>query len=107
MNIASVNLLSSATATGSGEVFLPNGDGKRTFQATGTTSAGVGAVDVNIEVSNDLVKYIVMGTISLTLGTTATTDGFVSDAPWKYVKANVTAISGTNATVTVTMGNSL
>lgn len=41
MNIASVNLLFSATATGSGEAFLPNGDGKRTFQATGTTSAGV------------------------------------------------------------------
>lgn len=107
MKVATVEILSSATATGAGSTFEPNGQGKRTFQATGLTSAGVGATAVDIEVSNDGVKYIVMGTISLTLGTTATTDGFASDATWRYVRANITSISGTGASVTVTIGNSL
>jgi hypothetical protein len=41
-----------------------------------------------------------MGTITLS-GTTSATDGFVSDEPWAYHRANVTAISGTSATVNV------
>lgn len=73
----------------------------RTFQAT---VSGTGAVTstVLIQVSNDGTNYITAGTITLS-GTTSATDGFVLDAPWAYVRANVTAISGTSAAVTVTM----
>jgi hypothetical protein len=76
-----------------------------TFQAT---VVGTGAVTatVDIEVSNDGVNVIdtVAGTITLS-GTTSHSDGFTTQhSPWKYVRANVTAISGTGATVTVTMG---
>lgn len=77
---------------------------KSSFQAT---VVGTGAVTatVVIDVSNDGVYWCstVMGTISLS-GTTSSSDGFVSDAPWKYVRARVTAISGTGATVQVYMG---
>ena len=77
-----------------------------TFQAYGTTTAGSGSVTVLIQGSNttDTNSFITLGTITLTLGTTLTSDGFVSNAPWKYVRANVSAISGTGANVTVLMG---
>ena len=75
-----------------------------TFQAT---VVGTGAVTANvtIEVSNDGINWCstVLGTIILS-GTTTSSDGFTTDAPWKYVRANVIAISGTGAAVTVLMG---
>ena len=85
---------------------------KRTFQALGTTSAGVGAATIVIQASNVAVPstdaasadWLTLGTITLTLGTTQVTDGFASDAPWLHVRSRVTAISGTDATVTVLMG---
>jgi hypothetical protein len=98
-----VTLLSAATATGASEAHSPRG-AKRTFQAKGTTSAGAGAATIKIQVSNDNSNWLDLGVISLTLGTSATSDGFASDAPWFYVRANVTAISGTDASVTVVMG---
>jgi len=77
---------------------------KSTFQATVQGTGAVSATVV-IDVSNDGVNWVstVMGTITLS-GTTSSSDGFTSDAPWKYVRARVTAISGTGATVQVYMG---
>ena len=77
-----------------------------TFQAVGSTTAGAGAVTVQIQGSNvdDVNTYVTLGTISLTLGTTKVADGFATAAPWKFVRANVTAISGTGASVNVFMG---
>lgn len=76
---------------------------KSTIQAT---VAGTGAVTatVVIEVTNDnTTSGITLGTITLS-GTTTATDGFTSDAPWKYIRSKVTAISGTGANVNVLMG---
>ena len=82
---------------------------KRTFQASGFTTAGAGASTIIIEVSNldppGANDWVVAGTITLTLGTTPTSDGFVTDAPWTFVRARVSAISGTNAAVSVVMGS--
>jgi hypothetical protein len=97
-------ILSAATATGAGEVFQPWGP-QRSYHALGTTSSGSGAASINIQVSNDCTNYITVGTIALTLGTTATSDGFVTDANWKCVRANVASISGTGAAVDVWIGN--
>lgn len=74
----------------------------RTFQST---VSGTGAVTatVVIQVSNDGTNYLTLGTITLS-GTTSASDGFASDASWGYVRANVTAISGTSAIVNTTMG---
>lgn len=44
-----------------------------------------------------------LGTITLS-GSTNVTDGFSTASAWRYVRANVTAISGTGATVSVVMG---
>lgn len=75
-----------------------------TFQANGITTAGTGSATIDIEVSNNESDWIIMGTITLTLGTTSTSDGFASSSAWAFVRSNVTAISGTGATVTVTIG---
>lgn len=94
---------SGVTSTGAGN-FVYKDAPKATFQAI---VSGTGAVTatVTIEYSNDGVNACstVGGTITLS-GTTSSTDGFTSDAPWKYVRANVTAVSGTGATVQVYMG---
>lgn len=101
--ISSVKLLTDAVAPGAGDAHAPWA-ARRTFQAVGSTSSGAGAADVRIEVSNDGVNYIEAGAITLTLSTSASSDGFASDAAWRYVRARVDSISGTGAAVTVWMG---
>ena len=105
-NVDKVTILKDAIATGASTHYLPFGV-KRTFQAEGETSTGAGSATIDIEVSNDCSNYITAGTITLTLGTTTVDDGFATDAAWKCVRANVTAISGTDATVSVHMGQQL
>lgn len=95
-------LLNGKTSTGAGTAYAMGG--KRTFQASGATTAGAGAATIKIQVSNDNANWLDLATISLTLSTTTATDGLAADAPWGYVRANVTAISGTGASVTVRMG---
>tara|TARA_R110002126_G_scaffold141146_5_gene286057 strand:+ start:1615 stop:1977 length:363 start_codon:yes stop_codon:yes gene_type:complete len=80
-----------------------------TFQAS-VTGTGAVTATVVMQVSNEEATYlgttsnwITLGTITLS-GTTTATDGFTTDAPWRYVRAGVTAISGTGATVTSNMG---
>lgn len=101
-------LLNAVTVTGaSGRKFI-NGT-YHTFQAHGTTSAGAGAATVKIQVSDVAVPsldghWIDAGTITLTLATTSSGDGFALNAAWRWCRANVTAISGTTGTVTVLIG---
>lgn len=80
------------------------------FQAIATASSGAVTGTVLIQVSNEddtfngvKSNWITIATISLT-GTTTATDGFTTIAPWRYVRASVTAISGTSATIEVLMG---
>ncbi len=79
------------------------------FQAIVTGTGAVSAT-VLIQGSNEEAtwlgtksNWITIGTISLS-GTTTATDGLTTIAPWKYMRASVTAISGTGATVEVLMG---
>ena len=77
-----------------------------TFQMYGTTTAGAGSAVVTIQGSNidNTNAFITLGTITLTLGTTLVADGLTTTAPWKYVRANVSTITGTGAVVQVLMG---
>jgi hypothetical protein len=99
-------LLTGATGTGAGSTFNVFGKlsehNQRTFQAT-VTGTGAVTATVLIQVSNDGTNFLTLGTITLS-GTTSASDGFASNAPWVHVRANVSAISGTSAAVTVVMG---
>jgi hypothetical protein len=98
-----MDLLQGATTTVTGD-WKYKDSGTSTYQAilsgTGTISA-----TVIIEVSNDGINAsnTPLGTIVLS-GTTITSDGFTSSAPWKYVRARISAISGTSATINVNTG---
>lgn len=97
-------LLSSVLVTGAGSSINAWMKDK-TFQAIGSTTAGAGACVVLVQASNDDTNWITIGTITLTLGVTATSDGFASDAQWAYIRGNVQSISGTNASVTLIIGH--
>ena len=59
------------------------------------------AATVEFEVSNDGTNAIatLLGTVTLAA---AGSDGFTTDAPWKYIRAKITANSGTvNVTMSV------
>jgi len=103
MKQSSVKLLDAVLVPVTGESHAPV-DAKRTFQATGFTTAGAGSVTIVIEASNDNVNFLTLATITLVLGVAVTTDGTASDAAWRYVRARVTAISGTGAQTTVWLG---
>lgn len=96
-----IKVLSNATETGAGSSHRMIGGGRVSVEAHGVTTSGSGASSINIEVSNNNSTWQTAGTIDLTLGITQTSDGFVMDAPWLYVRANVVSISGTGAKVSV------
>lgn len=104
--IEEVNLIADKTTTGAGASHhLWRKD--KTVQVKGSTSAGAGAATVDIEVSNDDSNWEVLATVTLTLGTTETSDGFSDAAAWKHIRANVKSISGTDAAVTATVATEL
>ena len=77
-----------------------------TFQSVATTTAGNVVATVNIYGSNDGVYWAAtaLGTITLTSGASPESDGFTTVAPWKWIKAVVSALSGTNGACYVLMG---
>lgn len=92
------------TATGTTD-WVAKGSPDTAIQATVTGTGSVSAT-INIECSNDGQNALATpaGTITLS-GTTTASDGFVTqNASWKYIRMNVTALSGTGATVTGVMG---
>lgn len=99
----SQTLLKAATATGAG-VAAAGVRGVKSYQANGTTTAGAGAATIQVQGSNNGANWDTIGTISLTLATTTSSDGFVSDDRYAHLRGNVTAISGTGASVNLTMG---
>jgi hypothetical protein len=80
-----------------------------TFQAIVTGTGTVGATVVMQGTNQDdtfngiKTNWVTINTFTLT-GTTTATDGSTSVSTWRYVRANITAISGTGATVEVLMG---
>lgn len=92
------SLIKGVTTTGVGP-HINTGAAKRTYQGVAEGTGEVSA-SVDIEVSNNGVDFLLLGTLDLS-GTTRATDGFVSDAPWLYARANVTSISGTGTTISV------
>ena len=99
-SLAATIILNAATATGAGSSTLLSGS-THTFQAV-LSNTTTPTATVSIEVSNDNTSWSNLGTIILSgASDTGTVSKIVS---WLYVRANVTAISGTSASVTVTMG---
>lgn len=96
-----MNILKNASAVTTGNAEPCNQD-SYTYQAT---VSGTGAVTatVVIEVSNNGQDWLTLDTLTLS-GTTRASAGSASAAPWDFIRARVSAISGTNAVVNVDCG---
>lgn len=101
---AQTTMLSAVTGTGAGSSVLPAYQGTKTFQAAGTTSAGSGSVTVAVQCSLDGTNWDTLGSITLTLATTTSSNSFASNDRCRLVRGNVTAISGTGASVSLYLG---
>lgn len=75
--------------------------GPTSFVAT-VTGTGAVTATVVVEGSHDGTLWVEIATITLS-GTTSATDGFVETLMWPRIRANCTAITGTDANVIVTM----
>jgi len=102
-----VSILSGATTTGAGSAFYGLRPVPRTFQAIVTGTGAVSAT-VYIEVSTNGTNWLTttngLCTITLSGTTTATGGCAIPAAMWPYIRANVSALSGTGAAVTVNVG---
>lgn len=97
------NLITDSTTTVTSNSLQPL-TGKRTMQAKGITSSGAGAATILVEVTNDLnFPWETQATLTLTLGTTVTSDSVSVEATFKYQRIRISAISGTGATVSANM----
>lgn len=97
-------LLNAVTSAGAGSSFkLPAL--YSTYQCVANGTSGAFSATVLVQVSNDGTNWETAITFTMSgTATTADTAGDVISAPWKYVRGNVTAISGTGANVTLYMG---
>lgn len=73
--------------------------GWRNFQTVGRVTATTGAATIAIEGTINGVDWFVLGNADLTLGITDTNKSFSTQIPCVAYRFNVTAISGTNASV--------
>ena len=109
-NFGTLTTIVNTTTTVANSMAIKKESPHASFQAIVNGTGTVGATVV-IQVSNEEstgqgtnANWITLGTITLS-GTTTNTDGFNSTScPWRYVRASVTAVSGTNAVVSVIMG---
>jgi hypothetical protein len=102
-SVRSQAILTTATTVAAGTAVVGEA-GRKTYQAYGTTSSGTGSATINVEGSLNGSNWDVIGTITLTLGTSSTSDSFASDDRYEQLRGNVTAISGTGASVNLAMG---
>ena len=97
------SVASAITTVSASTAIVGVGAGK-TYQANGATTAGAGSATIQIQCSNNNSNWDTLGTITLTLSTTSSSNSFASDDRCAWIRANVTAISGTGASVDVWIG---
>jgi len=96
-------ILSGATTTGAGSAF-DNPSADKTYQAYGSLAAGTGTAAISIQGSNDGTRWdtVATTTLSLTSATLAVSAGMTTTDRYAYSRANITSLSGSTPTVTVT-----
>ena len=100
-----VQLLTAETSAPTASDTIHPWNGRLTFFATGTTSGGAGTATVLVEASLDNTTFVLLGTLTLSwTNPTVGADGIAIDAPWRYIRMRLTAITGTAASVDGWMG---
>ena len=104
MAMLKLQLLSQVLVTGAGAtVPAPPNEVAPFLRSYQSGLVGGTAATVNIEVSDDAKTWIVAATFVLAPNTA---EGISSEVPWRFIRGNVTAISGGGAVdALVTLGN--
>lgn len=104
--IAQSVLLAGVTSTGAGSAVEATYAGSKQFQAYAQTTAGTGTAVITVECSlNGTVwNSTPLGTISLSVGTTTVAEGLTTTDRCRYLRGNVSSISGTGTSATLLMG---
>ncbi len=98
-------MLISATANGAVSVPQYNLPTQRTFNGVVKCTSGNASATVLIEACDVDDGWVTIGTLTLSgNSTTPGTDGFYYEAPWTQVRSRITAISGTGAAVSTSVG---
>lgn len=71
----------------------------RAFQVNLTCTSGNCSAAVNVEGSNDGINWIVQTTLTFSSGISPQSQGYGSQVPYLFQRTNVTALSGTGASV--------
>ena len=102
-------LISAKTDTGAGTVESNGMARSKTIQTFAATSSGAGALTMLVQATNidppGANDWFTIATLTLALTTTRATDGLVVDAPWRWIRGNVSAISGTGAAASLLIGH--
>jgi len=98
-------LLDAVTAVGAGPWHELGANS--TFDTLSIMSASTGSATILIEVANQMTSTMAktLATFNLNISAAAGSEGTTKNAAWKYTRANVTAISSANATVSVFAGH--
>ncbi len=105
VNLATSEALLTAATTVAAGAAVGGISGVKTFQASGTTTASTGAATILVQGKTlESSSWDTLGTITLTLATTVSSDSFTSDDRYSLLRGNVTAISGTGASINLVMG---
>lgn len=75
-----------------------------TYQGFQLVVKGIGTVSASAQIvgSNDGINWMTVGNVIVASGQNAASAGALGSTPFNYFSAYITAISGTNATATVT-----
>lgn len=101
-------ILSAATTVQTGSVHAQDLNHGSPSRVVHSTVSGSGVVSATILIYGSTNFSATNGVLLATLspsGTTSASDGVAITAPWPFVWADLTAISGTSASCTVTVGN--
>lgn len=95
------------TGTGNSDIYkIDTGhENGNVFQVEGATASGAGTAEVKVygRITRDSAR-VLLATISLTLSTTASSDGFWTPAPWPFIEFECSGLTGTGAYVTCYIG---
>lgn len=92
-------LIKNAIVTGAGATVITYGD-SRVIQVDGATTAGAGAATVLVQArASEDAGWVTLHTFTLVLSSTLASSAHFSEQPWPLIRLNVTAISGTGASI--------
>lgn len=98
-----MTIVDSATTTGN-KAAVRGVNTNKTYEFVGSTTAGTGTAVIGIQGSNLQSSWSTIATTSLTLGTVTTSATAAGTDRWVWLRAVVTTLTGTGASVSITAG---